>query len=259
MVNYGKGIIYKLCSKDPNITECYVGSTCSFARRKSQHKNTCNTENGKQYTLNLYVFIRETGGWDNWDMIQIEQYEAKDKRDLETRERYHIEMLKSQLNSKIPGRSHKEYRTDNIDKIKAHKKMYYIENAEKINEKSKIYRTENIEKIRQQEKEYYIENSDDIKKKRRLYRSENLEKVRQQEKEYWKKNPEKKKARDAKYYADNAEKISEKGKEYRAKNADKIKERHSTLFHCDICDADIQTVNKSRHFRTTKHINNTKK
>ena len=39
MERYQKGLIYKLCCKDLNIKDIYVGSTCNFARRKCQHKN----------------------------------------------------------------------------------------------------------------------------------------------------------------------------------------------------------------------------
>ena len=47
-------------------------------------------EKDKNHNANVYMFIREHGGWLNWSMLQVEQYEAKDKRDLETRERYWI-------------------------------------------------------------------------------------------------------------------------------------------------------------------------
>eukprot|EP01080_Neovahlkampfia_damariscottae_P013297 gene13297-12127_t len=38
------GYIYKLCCKDPNVTEFYVGSTKNIRRRKCQHKYSCNNE-----------------------------------------------------------------------------------------------------------------------------------------------------------------------------------------------------------------------
>jgi hypothetical protein len=50
-------------------------------RRKWQHKNACNNETYKNYYFNVYKFIRDNGGWDNWDMIEIERFEAIDGDD----------------------------------------------------------------------------------------------------------------------------------------------------------------------------------
>ena len=58
MVNYNNSIIYKLCCKDTNITDIYVGSTTNFYRRKQDHKQQCNNTNSKEYNKNAYQFIR---------------------------------------------------------------------------------------------------------------------------------------------------------------------------------------------------------
>ena len=108
VVNYNKGIIYKLCCKDPEITDIYIGSTTDFTKRKWKHKSQC-----KNPELNVHNFIRENGNWDNWDMIQVEAYKAENKRDLESRERHWIETLKSTLNKNIPTRTHEEYYQNN--------------------------------------------------------------------------------------------------------------------------------------------------
>ena len=108
MINYSKSIIYKICCNDPTVKDEYIGSTTNFRNRKWQHKYSCNKLNNEKYNRRLYVFIRETGGWLNWSMIEIEKYDATDKRHLETRERYWIEELKSSLNNYIPTRTSKE-------------------------------------------------------------------------------------------------------------------------------------------------------
>lgn len=143
MVNYEKSVIYKLCCNDLNITEIYIGSTTNFLRRKQAHRDNCNNDNSKEYNKKVYKLARETGGFDNWSMIQIEQYNAKDKRDLEQRERYYIEQLKATLNCYIPGRTQKEHYIDNKEIIKEQKKKYYIDNKEKI----KKYYNNNKEKL----------------------------------------------------------------------------------------------------------------
>ena len=88
MVNYENACVYKICCRDPLITDIYIGSTCCFKKRKSAHKKACNNENCKQYNLNVYQFIRSNGGFENWSIIEVERYKATDKKDLEKRERY---------------------------------------------------------------------------------------------------------------------------------------------------------------------------
>ena len=87
MTKYDQSIIYKLRCKDTNITEIYVGSTTNFKHRKYCHKSRCNSVTLKGYNLKVYKFIRDNGGFENWCMIEIEKYNAIDKRDLEKRER----------------------------------------------------------------------------------------------------------------------------------------------------------------------------
>jgi hypothetical protein len=107
MPDYTKGVIYKLCCKDVNISEIYVGSTINFKSRKDKHRQSCNNENNKGYNLSVYQYIRENGGFNNWDMILIESYPSENKRELEKRERYWMEELKASLNCVIPTRERK--------------------------------------------------------------------------------------------------------------------------------------------------------
>ena len=134
MPDYSKSIIYKLCCKDPSITDIYIGSTTNFIERKCSHKNCCINKNSKKYNMNVYKFIREHGDWDNWDMVQIEIYGVEKKRDLQTRERYWIEGLKSSLNSSIPTQTDLEYRQKNKEKVA----KYYQTNKEYINKRKTI-------------------------------------------------------------------------------------------------------------------------
>jgi len=108
MVNYEKSTIYKIVCKDVNIKDCYVGSTTNFNRRKQEHKYNCNNVNSKKYNLNVYQYIRENGGFSNFDIIEIERYSALDKNDLYKRERFWLEILKANLNSYNPITSEEE-------------------------------------------------------------------------------------------------------------------------------------------------------
>ena len=142
-INDNNTIIYKLVCNDVNIKDCYVGHTTDYARRKQQHKTCCNNENGKSYNLNVYSFIRDTGGWDNWDMVIIEKYNCSNNLEAKQKERYFIEQLQATLNSNIPSRTNQE-----------NKKIYYNENKDKIQEKTKVYYNENKDKLLEQQKEY---------------------------------------------------------------------------------------------------------
>ena len=102
MVNYGKSIIYKLCCKDTDITDIYVGSTTNFNRRKGHHKSSCNNETCKDYQLPKYQFIRNNGGFENWDMIMIEQFSCDTKLELHKKERECVDLLKPSLNRQPP-------------------------------------------------------------------------------------------------------------------------------------------------------------
>ena len=82
MSKYENSSIYKISCRDIEVNEIYIGSTINFTRRKHNHKTVCNNENDKDYNLNVYKYIREYGGWDNWTMIEIEKVNCSDKREL---------------------------------------------------------------------------------------------------------------------------------------------------------------------------------
>jgi hypothetical protein len=129
---------YKIVSINENIKDIYVGKTTNFKKRVREHKNRCYNENDKKYNIKLYQFIRENGGWDNFNFIEIETNEYDDK-DSSIRERYWIEELNATLNSYIPSRTSKEYqkyrKENKKEQNKKNNKKYYEKNVEKINKK----------------------------------------------------------------------------------------------------------------------------
>ena len=137
MSNYQNGTIYKIVCKDPEITECYVGSTTSHSKRKSRHKSSCNNEKSKDYNYPVYRYIRDNGGWDNWEFVLLEDYPCRNKKQLNIRERFWFEKLGARLNSIYPQRSMKEWKEENKEKIKERKIKYYEDNKEEILEKMK--------------------------------------------------------------------------------------------------------------------------
>jgi hypothetical protein len=162
-VNYSKTIMYKICCNDLNITDIYVGHTTNFIKRKSHHKYSCNNSNDKLYSLKVYQFIRENGGWTNWCMIKIEDYPCNSLLDATKRERELYEELNATLNICIPSRTNKQWIEDNKDKIKEQTKEYYNANKDKIRDQMKEYREINKDIIKEYRKEYYDINIDKIK------------------------------------------------------------------------------------------------
>ena len=174
MPNYHNGLIYKLCSKDTDITDFYIGSTTSFRHRKYLHKSDCNNEKGRSYNYDVYQFIRKNGGWENWDMVLIEYYKCDTKLELEKREREVIENLKPSLNQVIPTRTNKEWRDDNKKHLDEKKKDYYENNKKTILEKRKQYRQDNIDKIKEKAKENYENNKEKFKEYKKEYYQNNI-------------------------------------------------------------------------------------
>lgn len=163
---YQNSIIYKLCHcNDLENKNIYVGSTTNFRNRKYLHKNRCNNKKNKKYNFTVYKFIRDNDGWDNWVMIPIEVYPCNDKKELEVRERHHIELLKPKLNKVIPTRTQKEWYQDNKEKILEKTKQYQENNKEQIEERSKKYRDNNKEKIKEKDKKYREANKEKINEK----------------------------------------------------------------------------------------------
>ena len=102
-INYQNLMIYKIVCKDLSITPVYIGSTTDFTNRKYDHKSSCENVNGKKYHYELYQFIRNNGGWCNWDMILIENYPCISKLESLRKERnwyefyYHTGILNSHM------------------------------------------------------------------------------------------------------------------------------------------------------------------
>jgi hypothetical protein len=143
---------YKIVCKDENIKDCYIGKTLDFKNRVRNHKSDCNNENSKEYNYKLYKFIRENGGWNNFDMIEIETNEYNDK-DSSFRERYWIKELNANLNIVIPLRKRNEWYEDNIKIISEKNKEYRKNNKKIINQKNKEYRENNKETLKEKYKE----------------------------------------------------------------------------------------------------------
>ena len=96
-VDYSNTTIYKIYCKDNLIPDIYVGHTTNFIVRKYQHKVSCNNSEMK-----IYKTIRNNGGWENWNMVEIAKYNCKDSIEARIMEQKHYEELNASLNSCPP-------------------------------------------------------------------------------------------------------------------------------------------------------------
>jgi len=131
---------------DKDIGEIYIGSSTNFSSRKRAHKCACNKVDGKKYNNPTYHFIRENGGWENWEMVKILDFPCGTKKDLLAEEARYIKDigLDNCLNYCIPGRTIKEYRQDTLE----HRKIWQT-NYDKNNKIKKAkYAHDNKDKIK---------------------------------------------------------------------------------------------------------------
>ena len=111
--------------------------------------------------------------------------------------------------------------------------QYYIDNKEKIKEKSKQYYNDNNEKIKEKKKQYKINNKDSVDKENIKYR--NSEKGIKKKKEYRTSINGIKKAKESrkKYYINNKDKEKEHNKRFKENNKDyfiiKVNERKRNM------------------------------
>ena len=126
-------IIYKIYCKNNEIKDCYIGSTGNIKTRIQVHKYSCNNENSEKYNQYKYVYIRENGGFNNWDFKILCKCPKEDRYKME---RWYIENCKeSNLNKSIPTRTHKEYYQKNKEKINEYQKEYDKKNKETTKQK----------------------------------------------------------------------------------------------------------------------------
>jgi hypothetical protein len=165
-IDYSKTIMYKIVSKDLDNDFIYVGSTTQFSTRKNAHKNKCLYVDDKAYNYKIYKTIRENGGWNNFQMIEIEKYPCKDKNESSARERYWTEFYHGNMNGNVPGRNRKMFVSDNKDKISKYQKQYREKNRDELNEYGRNRYHDNKEDRLKKVKEYREANAEAIKLKK---------------------------------------------------------------------------------------------
>lgn len=124
--------IYEIRCKDPEIKDLYVGSTSNLSKRIYSHKSCCNNPTNTHYNYKIYKTIRENGGWNNWEVKEIEKMENVSKIEVRMREEEVSKMLGANLNM------WKAHRT--LDQAKTYYEKgseWYITNSERAKQRYK--------------------------------------------------------------------------------------------------------------------------
>ena len=172
--DYSKCQIYKIVCKDPKIKDCYVGNTCNWIKRKSKHKQSVNCENDKGYNYKKGIIIRENGGWNNWEMVLIENFPCENDLQARSKEREWLEKLGATMNGQNPIATkedikiqYKKYYEEHREEVKAKSTKYYAEHREELNAKATKYYAEHREEKKVSLAKYYEEHCEEVKAKNR--------------------------------------------------------------------------------------------
>ena len=96
-------VIYLIKSKNNKILDTYIGSSKDFKTRKAVHRcfyyNNCyGQSNGRK----LYDYMRQNGGWDEFEFKILEEINTLNRRELTNRERHWYDIIKPTLNTYKP-------------------------------------------------------------------------------------------------------------------------------------------------------------
>ena len=169
------GVIYIIKHKTDDTKRVYIGSTINLKERIWKHKSSCNNEKNKNYNNKIYQYLRENGGFIQYEFIILECYVCNFKHELLCKEDDYIKMYDNNLNQLRAYLTDEEHKMKNNEKSK----KYYDDNKEKIKEEY----NENKDIFSQRRKKYHEKNKDIINEKKKEKYNENKEKINEQRKE----------------------------------------------------------------------------
>ena len=239
-IDYSNTIIYKIVSKDLSMTDLYVGHTTNFRKRKCQHKKQCSNPNN---ISKVYVIIRANGGWESFDMVEVEKYSCNNGNEARARERYWYEILHANMNTLKPFRTSEE----KFEQKKKNSQIWKQNHKEQIVKYNKDYKAK-----------YYQDNKSNFALKSKQYRQENQESIKEKRKQYYHENKEVAKEKTKQYCKNNPEKVADYFKTYYQQKKQEILEKNNQKLTCE-CGKVITFGNKLRHYKTTKHLQLSKK
>ena len=140
---------YRIYSKNPAITECYIGSTEDLYQRKILHKSDCNNINSTRYNIKVYQYIRSNGGFDEFEFEIVDTFTSSET-DRFIHENKLMDLYGSTLNTKRAFRTEEERKEYDKEYKKEYSKEYYETHKEEIKEYSIKYSKEYRETHKEQ-------------------------------------------------------------------------------------------------------------
>jgi hypothetical protein len=90
--NYSNSVVYQIRCKDIFVKHVYIGSTNNFKRRSKEHEKTYliaereiefyGDPDDEDISNSIYKFIYKNGGWDNWYIIVLGNYDCDTRLQL---------------------------------------------------------------------------------------------------------------------------------------------------------------------------------
>jgi len=161
---YDEGKIYKITCNNTN--KFYIGSTIqTLQQRLTEHKKKYNLYLKKKYTYNSSFEIIKNN---NYKIELIEFYKCNNKKELQLKEGEYIRNYffdVNNVNIQVEGRTHKEWRQDNKEKLNEYMKNYKEENKDNYKKYNQTYKNKNKEQIKEANKKYREDNKDKLKEK----------------------------------------------------------------------------------------------
>ena len=141
------------CIRSYLTDKVYIGSTFQpLHKRLYEHKiDYKKWQNDKYHYVTSFELIK----YDDCYIELIEEYENLNKKQLEKYEGEHIRKNNC-VNKYIAGRTIKQYREDNVDKLKERGKKYREDNTDKLKQYEKQYRENNVDKIKLKKNQKHI-------------------------------------------------------------------------------------------------------
>ena len=207
-IDYSNTHFYKIVCKNLQVNQCYVGHTTNFIKRKNTHKNNCNNTNNKNHNNYLYKFIRENGGFDNFEMVLLQTVECKNRLEALKQERQYIEELKATLNQINPHATDDDRTKQALD-YNERKRQDRLDNPNKYKERDQAKYQNNKDVMCQKAKERYTKKKDEIKEQRTdyYYNRGGQEKNAVRCKKYREEHPEETKIRNKQWYENKKEEV----------------------------------------------------
>lgn len=96
-IDYSKTLIIKIVSKDLKNKQFFLDYCQGLQNKLVSLKKQCNDEKHKKYNSDMNKFIRENGGFSNFDVIVIEEYkECENKSQALLRLRYWYDKIEKE-------------------------------------------------------------------------------------------------------------------------------------------------------------------